>query len=132
MFDVGDTKVAKKLSTWISGVAPHVTLKQCVDGATIALQAGRNVLALKCNSCGCMHLDSIPDLGKRAIEHQCTQCSAVFWHAPAAVGNPLGVLHPMLIGGVLHVASMPIIAPPVGLASLAVEPNILGNLSRHV
>ena len=72
----------------------------------------------------------------RRIEHSCVSCARVFKHAPAVSGNPLGVLGPRLHEGSLYVSRLPAATDSVPqshrLASLAVEPNFVASLSRHI
>ena len=77
-------------------------------------------------------MDALALATKWFIDHKCTQCLHVFCHAPAVVGNPLGMFHPQLVAGELHVATLLHLGNTVGLASLTVEPTFFGNLARHL
>ncbi len=129
---VGDTHVAKVLSSWLHGVAPHLSLDACAVQARTALLAERPILGLRCTECNVLHLDPVALATKRFVEHRCTECSQAFRQAPAVVGNPLGLFHPQLVDGELHVATLPHLGKTAGLASLTVEPTFLGNLARHL
>ena len=132
---VGDAHVDSELTLWLATVAPNLSLSQCALSAELALKAGRSIAAIRCPSCSCLHLDIGNTAKLRRIEHSCVSCAHVFKHAPAVVGNPLGVLGPRWHEGSLYVSRLPVATDSVPqshrLASLAVEPNFVASLSRH-